>query len=171
MFLKASALVLHQSSIYCCLLWPWHCWSVEFHVNCQFVIRMCTRYSWQGYSNSLQEIRHLCSYLQDLKKASAEEMRRSVYANYASFIRSGSNLLCKVSLNILCCCHFCLRYRHCNHDDTWTLPFHHALSCYLFIIFTFIRSLFVSLITVLKYHCAECCMQEELLIFLSNSLL
>uniref|UniRef100_A0A804MW69 Exocyst complex component EXO84B n=1 Tax=Zea mays TaxID=4577 RepID=A0A804MW69_MAIZE len=34
-----------------------------------------------------KEIRHLCSYLQDLKKASAEEMRRSVYANYAAFIR------------------------------------------------------------------------------------
>jgi hypothetical protein len=34
-----------------------------------------------------QEIRQLCSYLQDLKKASAEEMRRSVYANYAAFIR------------------------------------------------------------------------------------
>ncbi|PWZ36687.1 Exocyst complex component EXO84B [Zea mays] len=33
-----------------------------------------------------KEIRHLCSYLQDLKKASAEEMRRSVYANYAAFI-------------------------------------------------------------------------------------
>uniref|UniRef100_M8D678 Exocyst component Exo84 C-terminal domain-containing protein n=1 Tax=Aegilops tauschii TaxID=37682 RepID=M8D678_AEGTA len=34
-----------------------------------------------------KEIRHLCSYLQDLKKASAEEMRTSVYANYAAFIR------------------------------------------------------------------------------------
>ncbi|AQK62254.1 Exocyst complex component EXO84B [Zea mays] len=34
-----------------------------------------------------KEIRHLCSYLQDLKKASAEEMRRSVYANYAAFIK------------------------------------------------------------------------------------
>ncbi|CAM8898739.1 unnamed protein product [Rhodiola kirilowii] len=28
-----------------------------------------------------KEIRQLCSYLQDLKKASAEEMRKSVYAN------------------------------------------------------------------------------------------
>ncbi|KAM7489815.1 hypothetical protein LguiB_027299 [Lonicera macranthoides] len=32
------------------------------------------------------EIRQLCSYLLDLKKASAEEMRRSVYANYPAFI-------------------------------------------------------------------------------------
>lgn len=35
----------------------------------------------------LQEIKQLCTYLVDLKKASAEEMRRSVYANYAAFIR------------------------------------------------------------------------------------
>ncbi|GJV19327.1 exocyst complex component EXO84B [Tanacetum coccineum] len=35
-----------------------------------------------------EEIRHLCSYLLDLKKASAEEMRRSVYANYTAFIRT-----------------------------------------------------------------------------------
>ncbi|KAG6520025.1 hypothetical protein ZIOFF_017054 [Zingiber officinale] len=34
-----------------------------------------------------REIKQLCNYLQDLKKASAEEMRKSVYANYASFIR------------------------------------------------------------------------------------
>jgi len=40
--------------------------------------------------NLWQEIRHLCSYLQDLKKASSEEMRRSVYANYAAFIRCGN---------------------------------------------------------------------------------
>ncbi|WOL19663.1 exocyst complex component EXO84B-like [Canna indica] len=33
-----------------------------------------------------KEIKQLCNYLQDLKKASAEEMRKSVYANYASFI-------------------------------------------------------------------------------------
>uniref|UniRef100_A0A452XAY5 Exocyst component Exo84 C-terminal domain-containing protein n=1 Tax=Aegilops tauschii subsp. strangulata TaxID=200361 RepID=A0A452XAY5_AEGTS len=39
-----------------------------------------------------QEIRHLCSYLQDLKKASAEEMRRSVYANYAAFIRTSKEI-------------------------------------------------------------------------------
>ncbi|TKV90725.1 hypothetical protein SEVIR_9G047500v4 [Setaria viridis] len=39
-----------------------------------------------------KEIRHLCSYLQDLKKASAEEMRRSVYANYAAFIRTSKEL-------------------------------------------------------------------------------
>jgi hypothetical protein len=39
------------------------------------------------YSHSLQEIRHLCAYLVDLKKASAEEMRKSVLANYSAFIR------------------------------------------------------------------------------------
>ncbi|KAL6845710.1 hypothetical protein ACP4OV_024533 [Aristida adscensionis] len=39
-----------------------------------------------------KEIRHLCSYLQDLKKASAEEMRKSVYANYASFIRTSKEI-------------------------------------------------------------------------------
>ncbi|KAF8708494.1 hypothetical protein HU200_029857 [Digitaria exilis] len=38
------------------------------------------------------EIRHLCSYLQDLKKASAEEMRKSVYANYAAFIRTSKEI-------------------------------------------------------------------------------
>ncbi|KAK1314670.1 hypothetical protein QJS10_CPA06g01606 [Acorus calamus] len=39
-----------------------------------------------------KEIRHLCSYLQDLKKASAEEMRKSVYANYAAFIRTSKEI-------------------------------------------------------------------------------
>ncbi|XP_051177626.1 exocyst complex component EXO84B [Lolium perenne] len=39
-----------------------------------------------------KEIRQLCSYLQDLKKASAEEMRRSVYANYAAFIRTSKEI-------------------------------------------------------------------------------
>jgi len=39
-----------------------------------------------------KEIRHLCSYLQDLKKASSEEMRRSVYANYAAFIRTSKEI-------------------------------------------------------------------------------
>ncbi|WRX26555.1 Vps51/Vps67 - like 4 [Theobroma cacao] len=34
-----------------------------------------------------KEIRQLCSYLLDLKRASAEEMRKSVYANYSAFIR------------------------------------------------------------------------------------
>ena len=55
----------------------------------------------QNNSNPFQEIRHLCSYLQDLKKASAEEMRRSVYANYAAFIRYVNNLKCTF-LSILC---------------------------------------------------------------------
>ncbi|KAL6576398.1 hypothetical protein OROHE_000179 [Orobanche hederae] len=36
---------------------------------------------------SEKEIRQLCSHLERLKKASAEEIRKSVYANYASFIR------------------------------------------------------------------------------------
>lgn len=41
---------------------------------------------------SEKEIRHLCSYLVDLKKASAEEMRRSVYANYSAFIRTSKEI-------------------------------------------------------------------------------
>ncbi|XP_050203708.1 exocyst complex component EXO84A [Mercurialis annua] len=40
-----------------------------------------------------KEIRHLCSYLVELKKASAEEMRRSVYANYGAFIRTSKEIL------------------------------------------------------------------------------
>ncbi|OAY64432.1 exocyst complex component EXO84B-like [Ananas comosus] len=39
-----------------------------------------------------KEIRHLCSYLHDLKKASAEEMRKSVYANYTAFIRTSKEI-------------------------------------------------------------------------------
>lgn len=39
-----------------------------------------------------KEIKHLCSYLLDLKKASAEEMRRSVYANYSAFIRTSKEI-------------------------------------------------------------------------------
>ncbi|KAF8040559.1 hypothetical protein BT93_B2707 [Corymbia citriodora subsp. variegata] len=39
-----------------------------------------------------KEIRHLCAYLVDLKKASAEEMRKSVYANYADFIRTSQEI-------------------------------------------------------------------------------
>ncbi|KAG8098644.1 hypothetical protein GUJ93_ZPchr0013g35647 [Zizania palustris] len=39
-----------------------------------------------------KEIRHLSAYLQDLKKASAEEMRRSVYANYSAFIRTSKEI-------------------------------------------------------------------------------
>ncbi|KAG9146332.1 hypothetical protein Leryth_008020 [Lithospermum erythrorhizon] len=41
---------------------------------------------------SEKEIRHLCVYLVDLKKASAEEMRRSVYANYSAFIRTSREI-------------------------------------------------------------------------------
>ncbi|PKA52548.1 hypothetical protein AXF42_Ash001528 [Apostasia shenzhenica] len=39
-----------------------------------------------------KEIRQLCTYLQDLKKASAEEMRKSVYANYAAFIKTSKEI-------------------------------------------------------------------------------
>ncbi|GAV59918.1 Vps51 domain-containing protein [Cephalotus follicularis] len=39
-----------------------------------------------------KEIRQLCSSLLDLKKASAEEMRKSVYANYAAFIRTSKEI-------------------------------------------------------------------------------
>ncbi|XP_051122509.1 exocyst complex component EXO84A-like [Andrographis paniculata] len=41
---------------------------------------------------SEKEIRHLCLHLVALKKASAEEMRKSVYANYASFIRTSREI-------------------------------------------------------------------------------
>ncbi|CAL2248611.1 unnamed protein product [Prunus armeniaca] len=51
----------------------------------------------QGYVQSRcslneKEIRQLCSYLLDLKRASAEEMRRSVYANYTAFIRTSKEI-------------------------------------------------------------------------------
>ncbi|KAL0562175.1 hypothetical protein IC582_002627 [Cucumis melo] len=39
-----------------------------------------------------KEIKQLCTYLWDLKKASAEEMRKSVYANYAAFIRTSKEI-------------------------------------------------------------------------------
>ncbi|KAA3478739.1 exocyst complex component EXO84B-like [Gossypium australe] len=39
-----------------------------------------------------KEIRLLCSYLLDLKRASAEEMRKSVYANYPAFIRTSKEI-------------------------------------------------------------------------------
>jgi hypothetical protein len=35
----------------------------------------------------MQGIRKLCDELTDLKKASAEEMRKAIYANYDAFIR------------------------------------------------------------------------------------
>lgn len=44
------------------------------------------------HSLNEKEIRQLCSYLLDLKKASAEEMRRSVYANYPAFIRTSKEI-------------------------------------------------------------------------------
>ncbi|PWZ34671.1 Exocyst complex component EXO84B [Zea mays] len=39
-----------------------------------------------------KEVRHLCSYLQDLKKTSAEVMRRSVRANYVVFIKTSKEI-------------------------------------------------------------------------------
>ncbi|XVF23008.1 hypothetical protein REPUB_Repub13aG0000800 [Reevesia pubescens] len=39
-----------------------------------------------------KEIRQLCSYLLDLKRGSAEEMRKSVYANYSAFIRTSKEI-------------------------------------------------------------------------------
>ncbi|PIN07946.1 Exocyst complex subunit [Handroanthus impetiginosus] len=44
------------------------------------------------HSLNEKEIRLLCSYLVDLKRASAEEMRRSVYANYTAFIRTSKEI-------------------------------------------------------------------------------
>lgn len=44
------------------------------------------------HSLSEKEIRQLCSYLLDLKRASAEEMRKSVYANYSAFIRTSKEI-------------------------------------------------------------------------------
>ncbi|XP_052172423.1 exocyst complex component EXO84A [Diospyros lotus] len=41
---------------------------------------------------SEKEIRYLRCYLVDLKKASAEEMRKSVYANYSAFIRTSREI-------------------------------------------------------------------------------
>ncbi|KAK0596130.1 hypothetical protein LWI29_013063 [Acer saccharum] len=39
-----------------------------------------------------KEIKQLCNYLLDLKRISAEEMRKSVYANYAAFIRTSKEI-------------------------------------------------------------------------------
>ncbi|XP_073049577.1 exocyst complex component EXO84B [Primulina eburnea] len=44
------------------------------------------------HSLNEKEIRQLCSYLVDLKRTSAEEMRRSVYANYTAFIRTSKEI-------------------------------------------------------------------------------
>ncbi|CAN6550619.1 unnamed protein product [Malus baccata var. baccata] len=44
------------------------------------------------HTMSEKEIKHLHSYLVDLKKASAEEMRKSVYANYPAFIRTSREI-------------------------------------------------------------------------------
>lgn len=52
---------------------------MEFIINCTVLM--------DSFLLFLQEIRHLCLHLVGLKKASAEEMRKNVYANYASFIR------------------------------------------------------------------------------------
>ncbi|XP_021293217.1 exocyst complex component EXO84A [Herrania umbratica] len=39
-----------------------------------------------------KEIKHVCSHLLELRKASAEEMRKSVYANYTAFIRTSKEI-------------------------------------------------------------------------------
>ncbi|XVE84945.1 hypothetical protein DITRI_Ditri17bG0052300 [Diplodiscus trichospermus] len=39
-----------------------------------------------------KEIKHVCSSLMELRKASAEEMRKSVYANYTAFIRTSKEI-------------------------------------------------------------------------------
>uniref|UniRef100_A0A803MB30 Exocyst complex component EXO84A n=2 Tax=Chenopodium quinoa TaxID=63459 RepID=A0A803MB30_CHEQI len=39
-----------------------------------------------------KELKYLTMYLKDLKKASAEEMRKSVYANYSAFIRTAKEI-------------------------------------------------------------------------------
>ncbi|KAF7810134.1 exocyst complex component EXO84A [Senna tora] len=39
-----------------------------------------------------KDIKHVCAYLCDLKKASAEEMRKSVLANYSAFIRTSKEI-------------------------------------------------------------------------------
>ncbi|CAN4085074.1 unnamed protein product [Withania somnifera] len=44
------------------------------------------------HSLNEKEIRQLCSYLLDLKRLSAEEMRKSVYANYTAFIRTSKEI-------------------------------------------------------------------------------
>ncbi|KAM5566613.1 exocyst complex component EXO84A [Rosa sericea] len=40
-----------------------------------------------------KEVKNLCSYLLELKRASAEEMRKSVYANYSAFIRTSKEII------------------------------------------------------------------------------
>ncbi|CAN6843025.1 unnamed protein product [Brassica oleracea] len=44
------------------------------------------------YSINEKDIKQLCSYLLDLNRASAEEMRRSVCANYPAFIRTSKEI-------------------------------------------------------------------------------
>ena len=55
-----------------------------FSLSPFFFLKKKINFWWE---NDYQEIRQLCSYLLDLKRASAEEMRKSVYANYSAFIR------------------------------------------------------------------------------------
>ncbi|WCJ21762.1 Exocyst complex component EXO84A [Euphorbia peplus] len=45
------------------------------------------------HSVNEKEIRHMFSYLGELKKASAEEMRKCVFANYSAFIRTSKEIL------------------------------------------------------------------------------
>ncbi|XP_048136897.1 exocyst complex component EXO84A [Rhodamnia argentea] len=76
--------------------------SVDFDTDLTLSDRLkafkSSRFDPHAYFNSKcqtmneKEIRHLCAYLVDLKKASAEEMRKSVYANYADFIRTSQEI-------------------------------------------------------------------------------
>ncbi|KAJ4779866.1 Exocyst complex component EXO84B [Rhynchospora pubera] len=78
-----------------------------------------------------KEIRSMTSYLQDLKKASAEEMRKSVYANYSSFIRTSReisdlegellsirNLLSSQAALVHALSDFDVDAAHYDHDDS-----------------------------------------------------
>ncbi|XP_010259752.1 PREDICTED: exocyst complex component EXO84B-like [Nelumbo nucifera] len=68
------------------------------HLEDKLNVFMINSFDPDGYVQSKcqslneKEIRQLCTHLIDLKKASAEEMRRSVYANYTAFIRTSKEI-------------------------------------------------------------------------------
>ncbi|RVW82425.1 Exocyst complex component EXO84A [Vitis vinifera] len=71
---------------------------VELTLNDRLKVFKTSQFDCKGYITSKchatneKEIRHLYAYLVDLKKASAEEMRKSVYANYSAFIRTSKEI-------------------------------------------------------------------------------
>ncbi|KAL6350528.1 hypothetical protein AAG906_019175 [Vitis piasezkii] len=71
---------------------------VELTLNDRLKVFKTSQFDCKGYITSKchatneKEIRHLFAYLVDLKKASAEEMRKSVYANYSAFIRTSKEI-------------------------------------------------------------------------------